>query len=83
MRRCVTRTLHCWFRSALVQIKNESGRHQGSERDGRVATFKPPQRITAGKETRGHVARGDTALAPREREVTAQLAKRTFGGQRH
>ena len=67
----------------VVQVKDESGRHQGSERDGRVAAFKPPQRITADKETRGHVARGDAALAPREREVTPQLAKRTFGGQRH
>ena len=67
----------------VVQIKNESGRHQSAERDGRVAALKPPQRIAADKETCGHVARGDAALAPREREVTAQLAERMFGGQRH
>jgi F-type H+-transporting ATPase subunit a len=48
-----------------------------------IATLKPPKRIPADKQTRGHVIRGDAALAPREREVAAQLAKRTFGGQRH
>ena len=67
----------------VVQIKNEGSRYQSAERDGRVAALKPPQRIAADKETCGHVARGDAALAPREREVTPQLAKRTFGGQRH
>jgi hypothetical protein len=66
-----------------MQVKYESGRHQSAERNGRVATLKPPKRIPADKQTRGHVAGGDAALAPREREVAAQLAKRTFGGQWH
>ena len=67
----------------VVQVKNEGSRYQSAERDGRVAALKPPQRIAADKETCGHVARGDAAFAPREREITPQLAKRTFGGQRH
>jgi hypothetical protein len=68
---------------AIVQIKNEGSRYQSAERDGRIAALKPPERIAADKKSRGHVACGDTALAPREGEVTPQLAKRTCGGQRH
>src|SRR5271163_1591085 len=66
-----------------MQVKDEGGRDQSAECDGRVAALKPPQRVTADKEPCGHVARGDAALAPGEREVAAQLAERTFGGQRH
>ena len=47
-----------------------------------IATLKPPKRIPADKQTRGHVIRGDAALAPREREVAAQLAERMGGRQR-
>ena len=68
---------------SLMQVKDEGGRHQSAERDRRVAALKPPKCIAADKETRGHVAGGDAALAPREREIAAQLAKRAFGGQRH
>ena len=66
---------------SLMQVKDEGGRDKSAERNGWITPFKPPQRIAANKQTRGHVACGDAALAPGEREVTAQLAKRTFGGQ--
>ncbi len=66
----------------FVQVKDKSCRHQGAERNGRVAAFKPPQCVAADKETPRHVVRGDAALATRECEITPQLAKRTFGGQR-
>jgi hypothetical protein len=66
----------------VMQFKDECSRHQSAERNGRVAALKPPERIAADKKTRRHVARGDAALAPRERKVAAQFAKRMGGGQR-
>jgi len=65
----------------VVQVKDESRRDQSAERDGRVTALKPPKRIAADKKPRGHIVRGDAALAPGEREVAAQLAERTFSGQ--
>src|SRR5438045_4014359 len=47
-----------------MKAENEDRRRQGAERDGRIAALHPPERVAADKETGGHVARGDAALAP-------------------
>ena len=57
--------------------------HQSAEGNRWLAALQPPERIAADKETRRHVARGEAALAPRERKVAAQLAERMGGRQRN
>jgi len=52
----------------LVQIKNESGRHQGSERDGRVATF---SRHSVSRLTKRRAAMSLVAM-PRLRRASAR-----------
>ena len=67
----------------VMQLKDESSRHQSSDRDRRVATLQPPQGISAHKKTRCHVEGADAALTAREREIPSQLFKGALGWQRH
>ena len=66
----------------VMQLEDECCRRQSTERDGRVATLQPPERIAADKKASRHVARRDAAFAPGEREIAAQLAESVGGRQR-
>ena len=68
---------------AIVQAKNEYSRGEGSRGHGGIAAFQPPQRVPADEKSGRHIRRGNPALAPREREVTPQLAKGVSGGKRN
>ncbi|HUD84705.1 MAG TPA: hypothetical protein VMQ67_14435 [Candidatus Saccharimonadales bacterium] len=70
------------IRQSVVQIEDERCRRHSAKRNRWVATLKPPERIVADKQAGRHIARGDAALAPGKREVTAQLAKRVGDKQR-
>jgi hypothetical protein len=70
------------IRQSVVQIEDERCRRHSAKRNRWVATLKPPERIAADKQAGRHITRGDAALTPGKREVTAQLAKRVGDRQR-
>jgi hypothetical protein len=76
----------CWrrkIRETVVHSENERCSRQGSERDGWVATLEAPEGIPADKEAGRHLARGNAAFAPGERQISTQLPERMNCGQWH
>ncbi len=67
---------------AVVELQHEDSRRQCACRNGGITALHPPKRVAADEEALRHVRGGDAALAPREREVTAQFAKRMGGRKR-
>ena len=63
------------LRPPFVRTEEGMRGRQSAERDDRVAALQPPERIAADEQAGRHIAGGEPALAPRNRQVPAQLAQ--------